>query len=118
VDQQDLEALWQRVERSVSALNAGNPEPMLTGYAEDVEVRIPFYRADDPAGPPTIRGKAAYREYLLDYMARHGVLTVVSVQPLSAGMMVHLLDSGGRALTLSVTLDSQGIARAATVFTA
>ncbi len=91
---------------------------MLSGYADDVEVRIPFYREDDPRGPPTIRGKSAYRDYLLGYMSRHKALTVVSVAPVRTGMMVTLLDGQGRWLTVIVALDEQGIGRIATVFTA
>jgi hypothetical protein len=118
VDNGSAAALLERVERSVSALNAGDPDPMLSGYADDVEVRIPFYREDDPLGPPTIRGKSAYRDYLLAYMARHKALTVISVAPVNRGMLVTLLDGEGRWLTVMVALDAHGIGRTATVYTA
>ncbi|MBM0206185.1 hypothetical protein JNW90_26595 [Micromonospora sp. STR1s_5] len=111
-----LSILHDRVEQSIAALNDGDFEPLLSGYSDDVQVRIPFYREGDPVGPPTLKGKASWRSYMLQYMLRHGAITLVSVEPISRGMVVTLRDSRGEPLTLSVELNESGLGIMVVVF--
>ncbi len=108
--------LRERVRRSIDSLNAGDPDPMLQMYSDDVIVFIPLYRPTDPAGDTVLRGKAAYREFLLKYVGHHRSYRVLDVVARPNGMLVSLECEIGERLTAQIEFDADGIARFVTIF--
>lgn len=101
--------LRQRAERSIAALNAGDPEPMLQGYAEDVVVLTPVFRLGEPVGQSEIRGKAAFRAYLLNYRDLYQGFSVVDAFPNERGFVL-MLETGARTtITVSIEVNDKGL---------
>lgn len=109
-------AIMGRAQRSVSGLNSGDFDPLFSGYVDDVEVRIPFYRKTDPLGPPVTYGKSPWRQYLTEYMQRNGSFTLVSANQAKGGMLIVVEDSQRQSIALSIEMDSDHLGRVVTVF--
>ena len=101
--------LWDRVARATVALTAGDPEPLLERYREDVEVVSPLGADEDPATDFVIRGKAAYRQFLLTFLEYHGGFELTGLSADEAGrLVVSILTRSGEKKRLVVTLDAEG----------
>ena len=109
-------AIWERALRSVSAMNQGDFAPLFSGYAEDVEVRVPFYRSKDPLGPPVMHGRDPWRGYLVQYMERNGAFTLVSATQAAGGFLVVVHDAHDQIIALSIETDVDHLGRVVTVF--
>lgn len=101
-------AAWARVEAAVAALNDGNPDLMLDGYVDDVVVVAPLTAVEDPATDFILRGRAAYRHYLLTFLGFHGgfEMTDLGVEP--DRLIVSVLTRTGERKRLTVTLGPDG----------
>lgn len=101
-------AAWARVGSAVAALNAGNPDVLLDGYVDDVVVVAPLGDVEDPATDFVLRGRAAYRHYLLTFLGFHGgfELTDLAVEP--DRLIVSVLTRTGERKRLTVTLGADG----------
>lgn len=100
--------IWERVEHSVARLNAGDPEVLLDGYVDDIVVVAPLSDEEDPATDFTLRGKAAYRAYLLTFLEYHGgfEMTGLTVEP--GRLVVSVTTHSGERKRLDITLDQTG----------
>ena len=108
--------LRARVERSIDALNRGDPGPLLSHYRDDVRVRVPLYRPDDPIGETEILGKSAFRDFLLRYLASHQSYQVRDIHPEPFGMLISLECAQGDRMTVRVTFDEAGLGANVTVY--
>ena len=108
--------LRARVERSIDALNDGDPGPLLSHYRDDVRVRVPLYRPGDPIGETKICGKPAFRDFLLRYLASHQSYQVRDVHPESTGMLISLECAQGDRMTVRVNFDETGLGTTVTVY--
>lgn len=113
----DLAELKERVARSTEALNAGDPEPLLASYADDVVVVSPLADREDPATDFVLHGKAAYRNFLLTFLEFHGGFEITGLALDEAGqVVVAILTRSGERKQLVVTLDEEGRGTRAVVF--
>jgi hypothetical protein len=110
------DAIRERAQRSVDGMNRGDFDPLFSGYAEDVEIRIPFYRRTDPLGPSVLHGKGPWRDYLAAYMTRNGPFRLKSVGPVAGGMLIIVQDSLHQTITLTVEMGADHLGRVVTVF--
>lgn len=111
-----LEELRARVERSVASLNAGDPEPLLAGYDDDVVVVAPLGEAEDPETDFVLRGKAAYRRYLLTFLEFHRGFDVTGLAWEASKLVVSVVTRTAERKRLVVTLDEHGLGRQVTIF--
>lgn len=113
---QTLSALRARIEHSIEELNRGNPDEVLARYRDDVEVRVPVYRPGDPVGEPVMRGKAAFRDFLLRYLGAHQSYRLRDLHPEPGGMMLSLECENGDRMTVRIENDADGLGRRVTIF--
>ena len=82
---------------------------MLKGYAEDVVVLTPVFRLGEPVGESEIRGKAAFRAYLLNYLELYQGFSVTDAFPNERGFVVMLQTGAGNTITVSIEVNEQGL---------
>lgn len=99
---------WARVERSVVRLNAGDPEPLLNGYVDDVVVVAPLSDVEDPATDFTLRGRAAYRAYLLTFLGYHGGFDMTGLDVEPGRLVISVSTRSGERKRLDVSLNAEG----------
>lgn len=108
--------LVDRVRASLESLNSGSPDAMLERYAADVVVVTPLFRLGD-AGETVVRGKAAFRAYLLGFMRRYRRFDVLDIHPRDKGFFV-LIGLGGGVGTVGygVTFGLDGLVGTVTIY--
>ena len=104
-----FEAQWARIAHMTERLNAGDPEPLLEGYADDVTVVAALGEHEDPATDFVLHGKAAYRHFLLTFLEHHGGfdMTGLNLEPRRA--LLDVLTRSGERKRLDVSLDEAGL---------
>jgi hypothetical protein len=98
-----------RVQHSIARLNAGDPDDLLAGYAEDVVVITPLYPLAHAVGEPELRGKAAFRDYLLDQLALYARFSLVNLFLRERGFLLMLESETAETLAVSVEFNQEGL---------
>lgn len=106
-----LSAFRARVDHSIAALNDGDPEPLLAGYADDVRVITPLYRAGDAVGEPVLVGRSSFRDYLLRFLQAYGRYALVDVALNPRSFLIVVAVPGDHRITISVECDENLIGR-------
>lgn len=105
-----------RVRVSIESLNSGNADAMLERYADDVVVVTPLFRLGD-AGETVVRGKAAFRSYLLGFMRRYRSINVIDIHPREKGFFVLVgLSEGVGRVGYGVTFGLDGLVNTVTIY--
>ena len=108
--------ILDRVRASVESLNGGSPDAMLAQYAEDVVVVTPLFRFGD-TGETLIRGKDAFRTYLLGFLKQYRRFNVIDVHTRENGFFVLVgLDAGEGRIGYGVTLNALGLVNTVTIY--
>jgi hypothetical protein len=108
VNQSEAEAFAQRW---IAAWNSHELEPILSRYAEDIEVTSPFVMAVMHGVEATLRGKPAVREYWSRALARYPDLHFVlrAAYPGVNSVVIEYLSVQHLAAAECMFFDNQGM---------